>query len=88
MVSIAELTGYIAAVLTTVAFVPQALLVYKTKDTSSISLLMFIIFSFGLISWALYGILINQFPIILANGTTLILSLYILYMKATENSRK
>lgn len=88
MVSLTALTGYIAAVLTTVAFVPQVVLVYKTKDTNSISLLMFVFFSFGLISWATYGILLNQLPIIIANGTTLILSLYILYMKATENKRK
>ena len=87
MVSHTEIIGYMAAVLTTVAFVPQVVLVYKTKDTDSISLLMFIIFSLGLVSWAVYGIILNQYPLIIANVTTLILSLYILYMKATEKRR-
>jgi MtN3 and saliva related transmembrane protein len=88
MVSLTEITGYMAAVLTTVAFVPQVVLVYKTKDTDSISLYMFIIFSLGLISWATYGFILHQLPIILANCTTLVLSLYILYMKVTEKNRK
>jgi len=83
----AELLGYVAAVLTTIAFVPQVTLVYKTKNTSSISLLMFVIFSLGLICWGVYGMLLGQLPIILANGFTLTLSLYILYMKLTEKNR-
>lgn len=82
-----EIIGYIAAVLTTVAFVPQVVLVHKTKNTSSISLSMFLIFSLGLISWGIYGLILHQLPIILANGVTLTLSLYILYMKVTEKSR-
>ncbi|HSZ24104.1 MAG TPA: SemiSWEET transporter [Cytophagaceae bacterium] len=88
MLSFIETIGYIAAILTTVSFVPQVILVYKTKDTASISLLMFLIFSIGTFSWGLYGILLQQLPIIMANGVTLILALYILYMKYTEKHRK
>ncbi len=83
-----EYIGYLAAILTTVAFVPQAMLVYKTKDTDSISLAMFIIFNFGLVCWGTYGLILHQLPIILANGITLILALYILFMKMTEVRRK
>ncbi|HVE00010.1 MAG TPA: SemiSWEET transporter [Cytophagaceae bacterium] len=88
MISPVEMIGYLAAVLTTVAFIPQAVLVYKTKDTRSISLAMFLIFNLGLICWALYGIFLKQLPLILANVTTLIFALYILYMKVTEKRRK
>jgi MtN3 and saliva related transmembrane protein len=88
VISQTEILGYIAAVLTTVAFVPQVVLVYRTKDTDSISLLMFLIFNCGLVCWGIYGLILNQLPIILANGVTLILALYILYMKMTEKGRK
>jgi len=81
MVSNIEILGYIAAALTTVAFVPQVVLVYKTKNTSSISLLMFLIFNLGLICWGIYGIILHQLPIILANCVTLALAMYILLMK-------
>ncbi len=88
MVSKIEVLGYIAALLTTAAFVPQVVLVYKTKDTDSISLSMFLIFSVGLICWGSYGLILNQLPIILANSVTLLLSLYIVYMKLTEQKRR
>ena len=87
MFSFIELLGYTAAVLTTVSFVPQVILVYKTKNTNSISLSMFLIFSIGTFGWGLYGLLLKQLPILLANSITLTLSLYILYMKVTEKRR-
>lgn len=76
-----ELIGYIAAFLTTVAFVPQAYKVYKTNHTEDLSLSLFIIFSVGVFMWLIYGILLNNIPMTLANVITLVLSLYILYKK-------
>jgi MtN3 and saliva related transmembrane protein len=73
--------GFFAAFCTTIAFVPQALKVWKTKSTKDISLYMFIIFTIGVFSWLLYGIIISDLPIMLANGVTLILSLFILGFK-------
>ncbi|MAV06013.1 MAG: hypothetical protein CMI71_03385 [Candidatus Pelagibacter sp.] len=73
--------GFLAAFCTTIAFVPQALKVWKTRSTKDISLYMFIIFTFGVFSWLLYGIIISDLPIILANAVTLILSLFILVFK-------
>jgi MtN3 and saliva related transmembrane protein len=77
-----ELLGMIAAVLTTAAFVPQAYKVYRTGDTGSISLTMFIVLNLGLLCWLSYGIILEKFPIIFANGFTMIFALYILIMKA------
>ena len=76
-----EFIGYFAAFCTTVAFIPQAYKVWKTKSTKDISLSMFIIFTTGVLSWLIYGITIANFPIILANSITLTLSIFILIYK-------
>ena len=73
--------GFFAGFCTTIAFIPQALKVWKTKSTKDISLLMFLIFTTGVISWLFYGILISDFPIIVANSITLLLSIFILFYK-------
>jgi len=73
--------GFFAAFCTTIAFLPQAVKVWKTKSTKDISLYMFIIFTVGVFSWLIYGITISNFPLILANAVTLILSLFILLYK-------
>ncbi len=73
--------GFIAAFCTTFAFLPQAVKVWKTKSTKDISLYMFIIFTTGVFSWLMYGIIISDLPIILANAVTLILSIFILIYK-------
>ena len=73
--------GFFAAFCTTIAFLPQAIKVYKTKSTKDISLYMFIIFTIGVLSWLIYGLIINDWPVILANAVTLILSFFILIYK-------
>jgi len=73
--------GFIAAICTSVAFVPQALKIYKSKTVRDISLPMWLIFSFGVFLWLIYGILILSLPIIIANVVTLLLSLFILFFK-------
>ena len=78
---ILEYIGFFAALCTTIAFLPQAIKVYKTKSTKDISLLMFLIFTVGVLSWLIYGLIINDYPVILANAVTLILSLFILIYK-------
>ena len=74
-------TGYVAATLTTVAFLPQALKALRTKDTRSISLGMYVIFTVGVGFWLAYGFVLHSWPMILANTVTLGLSLAILGMK-------
>ena len=73
--------GFFAAFCTTIAFLPQAIKVYKTKSTKDISLYMFLIFTIGVLSWLIYGLVINDLPIILANAVTLVLSFFILIYK-------
>ncbi len=76
-----EWAGYIAAVLTTLSFVPQALKTIRTKDTRSISLGMYVVFTIGIVFWLVYGIALHSLPMILSNIVTLILSGTILAMK-------
>lgn len=73
--------GFIAALLTTFSFIPQAYKVYKTQKTTDLSLGMFSLFTLGVLLWTIYGILLAAFPIILANTITFILAFYILIMK-------
>ena len=73
--------GYLAATLTTCAFVPQAHLTWKSRRADGISLGMYTIFTAGVALWLLYGVLIGSWPMIVANIITLILALYILAMR-------
>ena len=73
--------GFFAAFCTTFAFLLQAIKVYKSKSTKDISLYMFLIFTIGVLSWLIYGLIINDLPVILANAVTLVLSLFILIYK-------
>ena len=78
---IVKYIGFFAAFCTTFAFFPQAIKVWKSKSTKDISLYMFIIFTTGVLSWLIYGIIIKNLPIIIANAFTLILSIFILIYK-------
>ena len=79
--SLATLVSAVAATLTTVAFVPQALHVIRHKETRAISLYMYIAFATGVAFWLAFGIMIMNWPMIVANSITLALALMILAMK-------
>jgi len=76
-----DIIGYIAAILTTISFLPQAIKTIKTKDTSSISLTMYILFTIGVTCWFIYGIYIRDWAVSLANLVTGIFSIIILTYK-------
>ncbi len=76
-----NLIGSIAAILTTVAFMPQAYHSWKTRDLSGISLPMYSLFSLGVAFWFIYGLMITSWPVIIANGTTLVLACTVLMLK-------
>ncbi len=76
-----EIIGLIAACLTTFSFVPQLLKLNKTKDTSSISLSMYLVLVTGVFFWLVYGIILQRPSIIIANAVSLVLQLWILIMK-------
>ncbi|HSI96346.1 MAG: SemiSWEET transporter [Methylophilaceae bacterium] len=73
--------GSIAATLTTTAFIPQAWQVWRTRHTKDISLGMYAIFTCGVALWAIYGMMIGSWPVIIANCITLVLAGAVLVMK-------
>ncbi|QKO23510.1 SemiSWEET transporter [Rhodoferax sp. BAB1] len=76
-----DVIGYIAASLTTLSFLPQALHTFRTRDVSGISLGMYSLFTAGVALWLVYGLLLGAWPIVVANAVTLALALAILVMK-------
>jgi len=76
-----EFIGYLAAALTTCSFVPQAWLTFRTRDVSGISLGMYSVFVCGITLWLAYGLLLQAWPVVVANAITLGLALAILAMK-------
>jgi len=76
-----DIIGYIAAILTTASFLPQAILTIKTKDTDSLSLSMYSIFTLGVLFWLIYGVYKSDNAIIFANAITLLLASSILSFK-------
>ena len=76
--------GSFAATCTTIAFVPQAIKSYRTRDLSGISLPMYAIFTSGVALWLIYGLLKQDWPIIIANAITVALSAMILILKLLE----
>jgi len=81
--------GYLAAALTTSSFVPQAVLTVRTRNVSGISLGMYSVFTVGVGLWLAYGVVIGEWPIVIANALTLALAATILGMKiAVERSRR
>jgi MtN3 and saliva related transmembrane protein len=73
--------GLTAAVFTTISLLPQLLKVWKTKSTKDISTGMFLLFSGGVLLWFIYGLYVNDFPIIIANALAFIQALVILVLK-------
>ncbi len=76
-----DVIGSIAAFLTTVAFVPQVLKIWRSRSAKDISLPMYVVFTLGVALWLVYGVLLGAMPIIIANSVTLLLSAAVLTMK-------
>ncbi len=73
--------SYIAATLTTVAFLPQAIMTVRTRDTSGISLGMYVMFTVGVNCWMVYGLATAQWSIVVSNAITSAFAITILCFK-------
>lgn len=73
--------GTIAAILTTSSFLPQVIHTFRSKDARGISLGMYSVFITGVTCWLIYGLLLQAWPIVVANAITISLALAILVMK-------
>ena len=79
--------GTIAAVLTTTAMFPQAVRILRTKDVHGISFWMYLANTSGIIFWLIYGILLGEMPIIVANSIAIFPASLILYLKLKLGSK-
>ena len=73
--------GLLAGSLTTIAFLPQVIRTWRTRSTADISLVMFLILCTGIALWLVYGLIRGDWPVIIANGFTLVLASTILIFK-------
>ncbi len=76
-----DVIGSLAGAFTTIAFVPQVVKTWRSRSAEDISLLMFTLFTAGVLLWLLYGIALGSVPIIIANSITLVLALSVLVLK-------
>ncbi len=76
-----DILGAAAGSLTTLAFIPQVVKTWRSRSTHDISLIMFSLFSLGVLLWLAYGIALGAWPIIVANSITLTFAVFILGMK-------
>lgn len=80
--------GFIAAILTTISFLPQAIKTIKTKSTDDLSPLMYGAFFTGVNCWLIYGIFIEDLPMIAANMVTSVLSGIIFFVVLKNHLKK
>lgn len=73
--------GFAAGILTTIAFLPQVILTWRTRRATGVSLGMYAVFTSGTALWLIYGIGIGSAPVVVSNGITLVLAFCILAMK-------
>lgn len=86
-VTLTHWLGYSAAALTTASFVPQAWLIFRTRNVSGVSLTMYSTFTLGIAMWLAYGVLLGAWPIVIANVITLVLASAILVMKVMHREK-
>jgi len=79
--------GYAAAACTTLSFLPQVVRTLRTRDTSGISLWMYLVFCTGVALWLAYGIARADAPVIVANLVTLVLASTVLLLKVRGDAR-
>ena len=83
-----EIIGLIAACLTTAAFIPQAVKIWRSKEVKDISLTMYLSMLLGIILWFYYGYQLNSISIILANAVTGAIVLSIIYLKVKYSNKQ
>ena len=76
--------GYLAALLTTFSFLPQAILTLRTRKTDEISMTMYLMLNLGIACWLAYGLALGDLALILANSVTLLFSVPILLVKGSN----
>lgn len=85
---IGESLGYLAGICTAIVFLPQTIRTIKERDVNGLSLLTYIIYCIGMVSWILYGVYLKSVQMMLFNAISLFFALIVLYMIITERHKK
>ena len=88
MPALVDATGFVAALLTTFAFLPQVLQTLRSRSTDGLSLPTLVAMTVGIVLWLFYGLGTGQLPVLLANGVTLMLVAVLLALKLRDLRRK
>ena len=75
---LAEIIGYVAGICTAISFLPQTIRTIKTQDVSGLSLLSYVIYAIGLLSWIIYGAYLNSLQMMIFNTPAFIFALIII----------
>jgi len=84
---IAEIVGYIAAVVGTSLMLPQVIKSIKTKHVADLSFMMVILYFLNCVLWLVYGVLISAMPVILCNAIAIIISIILMTLKVKYNKK-
>jgi MtN3 and saliva related transmembrane protein len=79
--ALATILGLLAAACTTGSFLPQLIKTWKTRETKDLSLVMYVILALGLLLWIVYGVMVNDNILIVANSVSICLVSTVLYLK-------
>ena len=79
--SVVPLIGYLAGALTTLAYVPQIVHVWRTRSARDLSMLMLLSLTGGVLAWLVYGVALRAWPIIVANAVALVLAVTLVVLK-------
>lgn len=83
---ITNIIGYVAAAVGTSMMLPQVVKFVKTKKADDVSLGMAVLYLFNCVLWLIYGILIVAYPVVVANGIALVISIVQIVLKRKYSS--
>lgn len=83
-----EMVGYLAAILTTLAFIPQVVRTWRTRSAEDLSFPMLVAFSLGVFLWLVYGVLLESAPMVAANVVTFALSVFLTILQRRFRKRR
>lgn len=82
-----EWIGYLAGILTMIAVVPQIAKAWKARQVDDISLVMLFILICGLSLWVTYGFIKQAWPIVITNGLSVLLNVFLFGLVIHKKSR-
>jgi len=78
---IADIIGYAAGLVIIISWIPQVIKSYKTKSVNDLSILMVVLILIGTALWIIYGLLVNDKPVLAVNVILVAIISYLLYLK-------